>query len=77
MAESVIGLFKTEVIRREGPWRNVEDVEFATLNWVWWYNHHRLLGPSGHVPPVELEEQYYRSLTTPASLGSLNVNSLR
>jgi len=77
MAESVIGLFKTEVIRREGPWRNVEDVEFATLKWVWWYNHHRLLGPIGHVPPAEFEEQYYRSLTTPATLGSLNVTSLR
>lgn len=77
LAESAIGLFKTEVIRREGPWRTVEDVEFATLKWVWWYNHHRLLGPIGHVPPVEFEEQYYRSLTTPASLGSLNVNSLR
>lgn len=77
LAESAIGLFKTEVIRREGPWRTVEDVEFATLKWVWWYNHHRLLGPIGHVPPVEFEEQYYRSLTTLASLGSLNVNSLR
>src|SRR5690606_32156778 len=77
MAESVIGLFKTEVIRREGPWRNVEDVEFATLTWVWWYNHHRLLGPIGHIPPAEFEEQYGRSVTAPAALGSLNANSLR
>lgn len=72
LAESVIGLFKTEVIRREGPWRNVEDIEFATLQWVWWYNHHRLLGPIGHVPPAEFEEQYYSTLETPATLGSLN-----
>ncbi|MDZ7779539.1 MAG: hypothetical protein U5R14_06310 [Gemmatimonadota bacterium] len=64
-------------MRREGPWRNVEDVEFATLQWVWWYNHHRLLGPIGHVPPAEFEERRYSSFETPASLGSLNVNSLR
>src|SRR5690606_3358789 len=62
LAESVIGLVKTEIIRRQGPWKNLEDVEFATLEWVWWYNHHRLFGPLGHVPPAEFEEQYYRSL---------------
>ena len=61
LAETIIGLFKTEVIRRLGPWRNVEDVEFATLEWVWWFNYHRLLGPIGHVPPVEYEEAYYQS----------------
>ena len=77
LAESVIGLFKTEVIRRRGPWRNFEDVEFATLEWVWWFNNHRLLGPIGHVPPAEFEEQYYRSLVTPESTGLLNANSLR
>jgi transposase InsO family protein len=44
LAESVIGLFKTEVIRRRGPWRSREDVEFASLEWVWWFNHYRLLG---------------------------------
>lgn len=60
LAESVIGLFKTEVIRRRGPWRSVEDVEFATLEWVWWFNNHRLLEPIGYVPPVEYEEAYYR-----------------
>ncbi len=59
-AESVIGLFKTEVIRRRGPWRALEDVEFATLEWVWWFNHHRLLEPIGYIPPVEHEEAYYR-----------------
>ena len=56
LAETVIGLFKTEVIRKRGPWRNIEDVEFATLEWVWWFNHHRLLEPIGYVPPVEYEE---------------------
>ena len=58
LAESIIGLFKTEVIRRRGPWRHMEDVEFATLEWVWWFNHHRLLEPIGHVPPAEKEEKY-------------------
>jgi putative transposase len=60
LAESIIGLFKTEVIRKRGPWRGLEDVEFATLEWVWWFNHHRLLGPIGFVPPVEYEEAFYR-----------------
>jgi transposase InsO family protein len=65
LAESVIGLFKTEVIRRRGPWRNVEDIEFATLEWVWWFNYHRLLEPIGHVPPAEYEEAYYLRQETP------------
>jgi transposase InsO family protein len=60
LAESVIGLFKTEVIHRQGPWRGFEDVEFATLSWVWWFNHHRLLEPIGYIPPVEYEEAYWR-----------------
>ena len=64
LAESVIGLFKTEVVRRQGPWRNLEDVEFATLEWVWWFNHHRLLEPLGYVPPVEYEEAFYRRQET-------------
>jgi transposase InsO family protein len=59
LAESVIGLFKTEVIRRRGPSRGLEDVEFATLEWVWWFNHHRLLETIGYVPPVEFKEAYY------------------
>lgn len=59
LAESVIGLFKTEVIRRQGPWRSLEDVEFATLEWVWWFNQHRLLEPIGYVPPAEYEEAFY------------------
>jgi putative transposase len=55
LAESVIGLFKTEVIRRKGPWRHLEAVEFATLDWVDWFNHRRLLEPIGYVPPAEYE----------------------
>jgi transposase InsO family protein len=61
LAESVIGLFKTELIQRRGPWRHVEAVEFATLEWVDWFNHRRLLGPIGFVPPAEYEAQYYES----------------
>jgi putative transposase len=72
LAESVIGLFKTEVIRRRGPWRSLEDVEFATLEWVWWFNYHRLLEPIGYLPPVEYEENYYRT-----QLEKLKPTSLR
>jgi len=61
LAESVIGLYKTEVIRRRGPWRNLEDVEFATLEWVDWFNNRRLLEPIGNVPPAEFEDVYYCS----------------
>ena len=60
LAETVIGLFKTEVIRRQGPWRTLEAVEFATLAWVDWFNHRRLLEPLGYVPPAEYEAQYYQ-----------------
>ena len=59
LAESVIGLFKAEVIRRKGPWRTLEAVEFATLTWVDWFNHRRLLEPIGYVPPAEYEARYY------------------
>ena len=59
LAESVIGLYKTEVIRRRGPWRHLEAVEFATLTWVDWFNTRRLLGPLGDIPPAEFEAQYY------------------
>ncbi len=66
LAESVIGLYKTEVIRRRGPWRDLEIVEFATLEWVDWFNHRRLLGPIGHMPPAEFEQQYYLTQEVPA-----------
>ena len=59
LAESVIGLYKAEVIRRKGPWRTLEAVEFATLDWVDWFNHRRLLEPIGYVPPAEYEARYY------------------
>ena len=62
LAESVIGLFKTEVIRIGGPWQSLESVEFATLEWVDWFNHRRLLEPIGNIPPAELEQAYYRQL---------------
>jgi putative transposase len=71
LAESVIGLFKTEVIRLRGPWRSLEDVEFATLAWVAWFNHNRLLEPIGHVPPAEYEESYYSRQQVPAELAAL------
>ena len=59
LAESVIGLFKTEVVRRRGPWRHLEAVEFATLDWVDWLNHRRLLELLGYVPPAEYEARSY------------------
>jgi putative transposase len=59
LAETVIGLFKTEVIRRRGPWRSLEAVEYATLEWVDWYNTRRLLEPIGDIPPAEAEARYY------------------
>src|SRR6476646_9653876 len=64
LAESVIGLFKTELIRRRGPWRTVEHVEAATLHWVDWFNRHRLLETNGDLPPIELEQAYYRQTTS-------------
>jgi putative transposase len=63
LAESVIGLFKTELIRRRGPWRTVEHVEAATLAWVDWFNQHRLLEVNGDLPPIELEHAHYRQTT--------------
>lgn len=58
LAESVIGLDKTERIRKRGPWKSVEEVELETLSWVWWYNHERLLEPLGYGPPAEFELQH-------------------
>ena len=62
-AESLNGLYKTELIRRRGPWKSLEDVEFATMEWVDWYNHHRLHSWCGDIPPVEHEALYYRQNT--------------
>ena len=55
LAETINGLYKTEVIRRRGPWKNIEEVEYATLEWVDWFNNRHLLGPIGDVPPAEYE----------------------
>jgi len=66
LAETINGLFKTEVIRRRGPWRSMEAVEFATLEWVDWYNNRRLLEPIGNRPPAEAEARYYAQLEPPA-----------
>ncbi|WP_114857441.1 IS3 family transposase [Azospirillum brasilense] len=59
LAETINGLYKTEVIRRRGPWRTLEAVEFATLEWVDWFNHRRLFEPIGNIPPAEAEARYY------------------
>ena len=64
LAESINGLYKTEVIRRRGPWRSLEAVEFATLEWVEWFNNRRLLEPIGNMPPAEAEVRYYAELET-------------
>ena len=61
LAETIIGLFKTEVIHHRGPWRTLESVEYATLEWVDWFNHRRLLEPIGNIPPAELEATYHQS----------------
>ena len=62
LAETINGLYKTEVIHRRGPWRNFEAVEIATLTWVDWFNNRRLLEPIGNIPPAEAEERYYATL---------------
>ena len=67
LAETINGLFKTEVIRPKGPWKSLEDVEFATLEWVDWFNNHRLLEPIGYVPPAEFELKYFEASEKPAA----------
>lgn len=66
LAETINGLYKAEVIHRRGPWRNAEAVEYATLEWVDWFNNRRLLEPIGYVPPVEAEARYYAQDEAPA-----------
>ena len=66
LAETINGLYKAEVIHRRGPWRSFEAVEFATLEWVDWFNNRRLLEPIGNIPPAEAEERYYAMLEEPA-----------
>ena len=71
MAESVIGLYKTELIARKGPWKNLDEVEFKTLEWVDWFNHRRLLEPIGYLPPVEYEAMYYQQQMAPAMVAGV------
>ncbi len=71
LAESVIGLYKAEVIRHAGPWRGLEDVELATLEWVWWFNERRLLEPLGYLPPAEYEDAFYRCQEAQATEAAL------
>ena len=66
LAETIIGLYKAEVIHRRGPWRSFDAVEFSTLEWVDWFNHRRLLEPIGNIPPAEAEERYYAIWNEPA-----------
>ncbi|VTZ26967.1 Integrase (modular protein) [Methylocella tundrae] len=66
LAETINGLYKAEVIWRRGPWRNFEAVEFATLEWVDWFNNKRLLEPIGNIPPAEAEARYYAQIDEPA-----------
>jgi putative transposase len=60
LAESIIGLYKTELVRNRGPWRGLDDLEYATLEWVDWFNHRRLFHELGRIPPAEYEDHYYR-----------------
>jgi len=71
LAETIIGLYKTEVIDRHGPWRNVTYVELETLGWVAWFNHRRLLEPIGNVPPAEFEELHYQNQEGPVTVAGL------
>ena len=64
LAETMIGLFKAEVIHRLGPWKTADAVEWETLKWVDWFNNRRLLAPIGYLPPAEAEEVFYANLNT-------------
>ena len=75
MAESIIGLFKTELIRRRGPWRGLDGIELATLDWVDWYNNRRLFEAIGNIPPAEAEANYYLT-TTPSAILQMGEPSL-
>ncbi len=74
MAESVIGLYKTELVRRKGPWRGLDDLEFATMEWVDWFNNRRLFSALGYVPPTEYENNDYSS-QVPALAGTQQTKS--
>jgi putative transposase len=76
LAETIIGLYKTELIYRQGPWRGLEDLELATLTYVDWFNQHRILEPIGDIPPAEYEANHYRQMS-PANEAGLKQTSLR
>ena len=67
LAETINGLYKAELIHRRAPWKTIEAVELATLEWVSWFNDHRLMAPLGYIPPAEAEANYYRQLASPVA----------
>ena len=67
LAETINGIYKAELIHRRAPWKTKEAVELATLEWVSWFNHHRLLEPIGYIPPAQAEANYYRHLASQAA----------
>ncbi|GAC1525455.1 MAG: hypothetical protein NVS2B4_01460 [Ramlibacter sp.] len=77
MAETINGLYKTEVINKRAPWKTKEGVALATLEWVAWFNHHRLLEPIGNIPPAQAEANYYRQLVESEIIARLTPKSLR
>ena len=77
LAKAINGLYKAEVIHRRGPWRSFEDVEYATLEWVDWFNNRRLLEPIGNIPPAEVEERYYAVMDDVPIAAQLKPNGLR
>jgi putative transposase len=76
LAETIIGLYKTELIRRRGAWKGLDQVEYATLEGVDWFNHRRLLEPIGHIPPAEFEAAYHQR-EDPSPIAGLKDPSLR
>ena len=70
LAETINGLYKAELIHRRGPWKSPESVELATLEWVSWFNHQRLMEPLGYIPPAEAEADYYRQLEHQAAIAA-------
>jgi len=72
LAETIIGLYKAEEIRPRGPWRSIDEVEFATADWVEWFNNRRLLTPIGDIPPAEYEAMYYQQQLTLATVAGVN-----
>ena len=77
LAESVIGLYKAELVERKGPWRGLDDLEYATLEWVDWFNHRRLFSAIGYVPPAEYEANLYRGTRPGGGRDSMNGVSIK